>query len=195
MSRPQRCARCGEEVRYGRRGDLTGYLHRDDADHFAAFGVVLTPEVWDGAMAAIRTRLTERKGTKSDEDDDTEAEQWDTVPEPEIRAVEVDPDSFPDRSGIKQIINLLVKTPGWEITSISHARGPYVGARGQVLSISDHHKVSALGAEVDSGRRFVVASWRDLKFDAGYIGVTKDRVVHPNAANSTALKAWIKETP
>jgi len=38
------CSRCGEEVRYGTRGDVTGYLHREDKDHLPGFGRLWTAE-------------------------------------------------------------------------------------------------------------------------------------------------------
>lgn len=44
MSRPQTCSRCGEEVRYGTRGGVTGYLHREDKDHLPGFGRLWTAE-------------------------------------------------------------------------------------------------------------------------------------------------------
>lgn len=201
MTRAQTCAKCEEEVRYGKRGDVTGWLHRDpDADHWPAFGTLWTPEHQAQADRAIRERLAAKKGAgKAEEDEEEDADNWDSIPEPEVRCTDVDASIFPPRSGILQIINLIEKTDGWDLRRITYARGPYVGARGQVLSISDHHKVSAVGPIVegdglDSGQRFVVASWRDLKFDAGYTGLIRDRVVYPTIANSTALKAWIKET-
>ena len=44
MTRPQTCSRCGEEVRYGQRGGVTGWLHREDKDHLPGFGRLWTPQ-------------------------------------------------------------------------------------------------------------------------------------------------------
>jgi len=180
-------------VRYGKRGDITGWLHRDpDVDHLPLFGELWTPEKQQAAMDAIATRLAEKKGAKAADDDD-EVEHWDEVPEPYVTAQPVGPEDFPPRSGIRQIHNLATKTPGWDVVDFTLAIGPYVGGRGQVLSISDSVKMVLGGPEVDSGRRVAVASWRDGAFDFAYTGILKGSTVYTEPANSNALKAWIKE--
>lgn len=45
MPRPQTCSRCGEEVRYGTREGVTGWLHRGEVDHLPIFGQIFTPEM------------------------------------------------------------------------------------------------------------------------------------------------------
>ena len=85
--------------------------------------------------------------------------------------------------------------PGWELRRLTHARGPYVGATGECLSVSDTIVLGARGPEVDGARRIAVASWRDGAFDFAYTGILKGGAVTTNAANSNALKAWIKDNP
>ena len=203
MTAPQTCARCGQEVRYGVRAGIKGWLHREDVDHLPLFGQLWTAEDQARVEASLVEMAARGKADKAKaeaEAAEQERETWDEVPEPEIRCTDIDPDSFPARAGIRQICNLIKRTESWELKRVTYARGPYVGARGQVLSISDHHKISALGPIVpgdglDAGQRFVVASWRDMKFDAGYTGLIRGQTVYPHPANSDAMKAWIKEPP
>lgn len=215
MSRPQTCSRCGQEVRYGKRGGTTGYLHREDVDHMPAFGKLWTPEEGERLEAELdRVRVrpvgeveddvqkiefytTRRVGLKGPAAKAYDALHTDAfvMPKPEVACHPVEPDSFPPRSGIRQIINLVDKTDGWERRRLTHARGPYVGSSGEVLSISDSVVLGARGPGVDSGVRVAVASWRDGAFDFAYTGILKDGAVTTTAANSNALKAWIKDTP
>lgn len=197
--RSETCSRCGEEVRYGRRdGSMTGWLHRDpNVDHFPVFGEAWTPELqarMDVAVAEMAARgKTDKKKADSEAEDDEAPDVWAEVPEPFVTAQPVGPDDFPPRSGIRQIYNLVDKTDGWEVAGFTLAIGPYVGARGQVLSISDSVKMVMGGPEVDSGRRVAVASWRDGAFDFAYTGILKGSTVTTQPANSATLKAWIKE--
>lgn len=198
MTRPQTCRRCGEEVRYGYRGGVRGWLHRTDVDHAPLFGTGWTPELQakiDASLAEMAARGKADKKTEVVVEEQPEPDVWAEVPEPYVTAQPVGPDDFPPRSGIRQIYNLAEKTDGWEVVNFTLAIGPYVGARGQVLSISDSVKMVMRGPEVDNGRRVAVASWRDGAFDFAYTGILKGGVVYTDAANSTALKAWIKETP
>lgn len=199
MTRPQTCSKCGQEVRYGQRGDVKGWLHRDpDADHMPLFGGPLwTPELQEKIEASLAEMASRGKADKkADAVEEPDApDVWAEVPEPYVTAQPVGPDDFPPRSGIRQIYNLAEKTDGWEVANFTLAIGPYVGARGQVLSISDSVKMVMRGPGVDNGRRVAVASWRDGAFDFAYTGILRGGVVYTDAANSATLKAWIKETP
>lgn len=200
MSRPQTCSKCGEEVRYGVRGGVRGWLHRDEKDHLALFGTLWTPEDQARVEASLAEMASRGKADKKTEtlpsdDDDDGSDVWDTIPEPEVRCTPVPIEDLRPRSGILQMVNLIVKTDGWDLKAITRARGPWVGARGQVLSISDHHKVSALGPKVDNGQRFVVACWRDMKFESGYVGLIREGKVYPETLNSNDIKKFIKEPP
>lgn len=111
------------------------------------------------------------------------------IPAPEITSTDLADGDERIPGGCKQIVNLAVKS-GWERRRLTYARGPYVGGKGEVLSISDSIVLGVRGPQVASARRFAVASWRDGKFDFGYIGSTDQ----PRAtkASSKEIKAWIK---
>ena len=225
--RSETCSRCGEEVRYGVRGGLTGWLHREDVDHAPVFGHIASAEEkagWAAEMLVTRERLPSKAaGHCPTHQDLTPLEVYTTaendilkdkdvarrrqrlielhgrdpdyvapIPEPEVRRQTVEVESFPPRSGIRQMVNLVLKTPGWELRRLTHARGPYMGSKGEVLSISDSIVMSAR-TKVDDGYALVVCSWRDGAFDTGYTGVLKAGVITPTPATSTAIKAWIKE--
>lgn len=216
---PLTCSRCGEEVRYGARGTVLGWLHREEKDHAVILGFIASDEEkarWESELDKERTRMVTKTKGKGDnkttyeveetytartlnlkgdakkeaEADDDEDVSVEVIPEPEQRATPVEIDSFAPRSGIRQILNLIEKTPEWEIVSLTASRGPYIGSSGKVLSISD--VVLLRAREVDSSPHLAVASWRDGAFDFAYTGVLQDGVVTSTAANSMALKAWIK---
>lgn len=200
------CSTCGQEIRFGVRNPTPQWpgprwLHRDpadDADHIPTHGTLIGTEGWAAIEANKNAMVAERKGKKdskaADEEEDNEPVIVD-LPEPEIRATPIPVTDLPPRSGIRQVANLIEKTDGWTLRTLTRSRGPYVGARGQVLSISDMILIRASGEEVDGvrgNRRFVVASWRDGKFDFAYVGTIAHGVAIPRAANATELKAWIR---
>lgn len=114
------------------------------------------------------------------------------IPPVEIPCHPVDPASFAPRSGIRQVINLLAKH-GWELRSITHARGPYIGSSGEMLSMSDTIVIRSRGpVRLDDTRRIAVASWRDGAFDFSFIGTIKGGLCRPFSANSSEMKDWIK---
>lgn len=219
--RSETCSRCSQEVRFGTRGTTTGWLHREDVDHIAILGRIATPEdlaeidrqdrevvrydndgmayttaefdiLKDKDVDRRRRRLAELKGEDPD--------YVEPLPPVEVQAHDVDPTDFPPRSGIRQVINLVhgkgkTRVDGWELISVRHARGPYVGADGSVLSISDTHVVKARGPrELDGGLPIAVASWRDGKFDFAFIGTIKDNRLDPHKVDATTMKNWIKGT-
>lgn len=178
MAKPETCAACGQEVRWGWRHDREAYWHREDVDHPPIFGNALTPEQWE----VTRRALAEARGEKADEEEASHE-----IEPIEVHARDVTIDEFPPRSGIRQVINLITKQ-GWELVSVRHARGPYMGAR-KSLGVSDVHVVKARGpVRLDGTTPVAVASWRDLDFDFAYIGV----LPHLERVKSTDLKAWIK---
>lgn len=205
MTRPLTCRKCNEEVRYGVRSGVTGWFHRESKDHEPAFGSYWTPEMQaklDAGLADMKARgKADKKSDAPPVDDDDGPDEWAEVPEPYVTAQPVYVEDFTPQSGIRQIYNLAMglnkKSPvtWWEVAGLTLAIGPYVGARGQVLSISDSVKMVLRGPEVDNGRRVAVASWRDGSFDFAYTGILKDGIVTTEPANSNALKAWIKEPP
>lgn len=196
MTRPQTCAKCHEEVRYGKRGGVTGWLHREPKDHLPLFGGPLwTPDLQVQLEASL-SEMAARGNTK-DKDDAPEPE-WsdDEVPAPEIACHPIEVADLRPRSGILGLANLILgknkdKVAGWDLRRLTHSRGPYVGARGQVLSIDDFIVMGAAGPD----DRVMVAAWRNYEFDFGYAGVV-DRAakkIITKPANSTQLRAWIKE--
>lgn len=126
-----------------------------------------------------------------------EVEEVEPLPPVEIPCRPVDPKDEIVPGGVRTITNLLAKQ-GWELRRLTHARGPYVGAKGDVLSISDTIVLGAREAPrcerggLDRPPRIAVASWRDGKFDFAYVGVIRDGTFVTTGANNTAMKAWIK---
>lgn len=213
------CARCGQEVRHGIRNGITAWLHREDVDHIAILGQPVTPEMLaeidrqnrevirtyedgteyttaehdilkDKDVDRRRARMAELRG------EPLQTEHF--IPPIEVPCHPVDPDSFPARSGIRQVISLVAKTEGWELRRLTHARGPYIGANGECLSVSD---TIVLGASrparcwaggFDVGTRIAVASWRDGKFDHAFIGTIRDGALNPQLVDATTMKRWIK---
>ena len=119
MTRSQTCAKCGQEVRYGKREDITGWLHRDpDIDHLPLFGGPLwTPELQADLEASLAEMAA--RGNARDKDDAPEPE-WlgDEIPEPEIACHTIEVSDLRPRSGILGMANLILgrnkdKVQGW----------------------------------------------------------------------------------
>jgi len=210
----QTCSRCGEEVRYGTRRLTTGWLHRGNPDHAAILGHIMTPEeaaeierqqhlirhFEDGSdyttaeFDILRDKDVDRRKRRLAELRGEPADQVVALPEPEVPCRPVEITEFAPRSGIKQVINLVGKQ-GWELRGVTHARGPYIGADGSVLSTSDSHVVRARGpARIDGTVPVAVASWRDGSFDFAFVGVIADGRLRAEKVDSASLKKWIKGT-
>lgn len=175
------CSRCGEEVRFGFREGMKGWHHREAVDHVARHG---------HAVEHLNLRAVVDEPVETDEDD----EPVGPLPPVEVPAHPADPDDFPPRSGIRQVINLVEKTEGWERAALTSSRGPYMGAKGQCLSISDVTVLKARQVVLDGSVRIAVASWRDGKFDFAYIGIIKDHRLSPARVDASSMKNWIKGT-
>lgn len=196
------------------------WLHREEVDHEVLHGQPVTDDhraEWERQLDLPRTRpvydkdgsvvgeetyttreldrkrMSKAKRDQLDAEEDVEPEP---IPEPEVRRRPIDPAEFAPRSGIRQVVNLVAKTKGWTMYRLDYARGPYIGAAGTVLSISDS---VVLGAReepaLDGSVRFAVASWRDGDFDSAWIGTLKDHVAYPQPANAKTMKQWIKGIP
>lgn len=207
MSRPETCGRCGQEVRFGVRPsparppadrDASYWMHRDvadDLDHEVAFGKTWTPELQatlDASLAAMAARGSADTRKKQEQEDVAAKDEWAEVPAPELYSRPADVNDFPPRSGIRTMFNLIGKAQGWEVRRFTIARGPYVGARGQVLSISDSVVMGMRGPTLDTGHQVAVASWRDGSFDFAYTGILRGNTVSTTPANAKALKAFIR---
>lgn len=193
----EQCSVCGEEIRYGTRDGFTGYLHRTVVDHQPKHGHLSYPP----------KESTQAEVAEPDPLQDAVVEVW---------AHPVEPEEFAATSGLRQIANIASgvtrinpetgKTskskkhppaaPGWELVNITHARGPYRGSKGEVLSVSDTHVLRARGpVGVDGSRPVAVGSWRDLAFDFAYIGTIKDgRLIDLTKVGSDDMKTWMKRT-
>lgn len=117
------------------------------------------------------------------------------LPPVEVACHPVEPRDPLVPGGVRTITNLLSKQ-GWELRRLTHARGPYVGSKGKVLSISDTIVLGAREPEtlgLDRPVRVAVASWRDGKFDFAYRGgILGGRLISTESANAVGLKNWIK---
>lgn len=214
------CSACGQEVRYGQRDGETMYLHREPVDHHTILGHRYTAA--DAAEAERQRHLVRHQddGTeyttaeyeiKKDPDAtrrkrrlaELRGEDPDAppppIPAPEIPRHDLTVDELRPRSGIRTMAQFVLgknkdKLKGWELYRLTHSRGPYLGADGSVLSISDRIVLGARGpVALDGSRPIVVASWRDYEFDTGYAGVLKDGVVKADPMSSTDLKTFMKE--
>lgn len=158
------CGDCRAEVRFGWRDGQPGWWHREDVGHP---GIPVCPP---------------------------EVEQIDPLPPVEVWCHPVEPDTFAPRSGIRQVVNLVDKTEGWERYRLTHARGPYTGAKGELLSISDTIVLGARNVLLDGTVRVAVASWRDGKFDFAFVGLIQGGRLTPYKVDATTMKNWIKGT-
>lgn len=218
MARSETCSRCGEEIRFGTREPVSSprWLHAAEADHEVLHGQPYTAamqveterqrhlprfrEDKDGNVIQYTTAEWERsKYSKAKRDQLDEAELGDDIeveplPEPEVRARDIEVSEFAPRSGIRQVYNVVDRTPGWSIINLHYARGPRTGAQGQLLGISDSVVLRAKqDRALDGTVRVAVASWLDGAFNIAWIGtIGSDNVLRPNLANSTEMKDWIK---
>ncbi len=218
LARSETCARCGDEVRYGRRGDVTGWLHRDEVDHAPVFGVLWTAEQAeemerqrhvprvrydkDGSEVVYTTaqhdlakmKKAKREEARQEEEGDYELEpvQVYSTPLPLKGRMFV---GCPDGSmaeaavpgGARTIINLADRI-GWRVDRLTYSRGPFIGASGVSLGISDY---VVLRVRLDEGRIAGVASWRDGKSTSAW-KVENHRATQTGARD---LIAWMKEHP
>lgn len=93
--------------------------------------------------------------------------------------------------GARIIINL-AKKQGWDVTRLTYSRGPYMGAGGKSLGISDRVVLHVRGPVVDGNRLWGIASWRDGKSDSVWMVDETNQLRHSAAKQ---LTAWMKETP
>lgn len=221
--RSQICSTCGQEVRFGvREGWGPMWLHKNNTDHPATLGYLMSGEDWEEIERQLDLprerqvpmdppfpllfRIEEyttreydlaryRKSKKfrlAEEQDSDEEFVFVELPPVEVPQSDVDPASLPPRSGLKQVCNLVLKASGWELVRLTHSRGPYIGASGEVLSISDRHVMSARN-RLDDRVLVAVGSWRDGKFDSAYTGTIRDGRLVTEKVDATTLKGWIKQ--
>lgn len=215
MATSETCSVCGQEVRYGYWQDRKAYFHREPADHEPIFGRRFTAEEQaevERQMDLPRTRVVTRtiKGEKvqveetytarqamtakakreaeETPDEDAEPEGIMTeVPEPEVRKTAIERDDERCPQGARNLLNAAARA-GWEVRRLTYARGPWIGAKGQVLSISD----TVVCGVVDGDQRYAVASWRDGKVASAWYGERQDAQVNMNLTTITEIKNTMK---
>lgn len=195
-SAPHVCSRCGEEVRWGARDGHMGYWHREAVDHQPIHGhrfLAADQELAVQHLARWRELAPEPEPVDEDDDELEDDAVIAPLPEPEVPRHDVTADAFPPRSGIRQILNLIDRTPGWELMRLTHARGPWIGSKGTMLSISDSVVLAARGPVGVDGTPIAVGTWRDGDFKTAYTGVLQAGHLATTGVNSKALKTWIKE--
>lgn len=203
MPAPLTCAFCGEEVRWGWRHGRLAWLHREDVDHDVKFGNYLKPGEWDEITARLAEGLKFR--TKRTNDGQEEAREETSH---ELEPIEVRSVPMPHKGrmfvgcsdgsvavatvpgGTRTLLNLAAKQ-GWEVLRLTYSRGPYLGALGGSLGVSDSVLCILGGPVVDGGRLWAVASWRDGEADWA-MQITKG---HSTLVGMKALTTWIKEAP
>lgn len=210
MANSETCSRCNQEVRWGWRDGVEGYWHRESVEHVPIFGRSVTRDEVDeidrryreeihfdddgkpytaAEYDILRDKNLERRKHRLADFHGVDPDYVEPLPDPEVICHPVEPDSFAPRSGIRQVINLVLKS-GWELRRLTHARGPYLGADGSVLSISDSIVVGARGPALDGQIPYAVGSWRDGKFDYSFTGILGGATTR---VDNTTMKNWIKE--
>lgn len=109
------------------------------------------------------------------------------IPEPEVRKTAIERSDPRCPQGARNLMNAAAKA-GWEVRRLTYSRGPWLGSKGNVLSISD---LVACGV-VDSDRRYGVASWRDGKVVSAWYGEREGDRVPMALTTITDLKKRMK---
>lgn len=212
MAASETCSVCHQEVRWGWRHGREAYWHREDVDHLPIFGRRMsaadaaevrrqreevvrhdesgqpyTVAEWeimrDKDTARRKTRLADLRGPE---------EESVQIPAPEVVCHPIDVEDLPPRSGLRQVANLVLKQ-GWELRRLTASRGPYLGSKDQVLSVSDSVVLGARGpARLDGSVPVVVGSWRDGAFDFALTGLISGGRCTTTRVNATEMKNWIK---
>lgn len=207
------CGRCGEEVRKGWRNGVEAWWHRDDVDHVAVLGRPFTAadkaeverqldlprvrldkdgneEVYTARelqVKAMNKAARDRLAEQGLDDEEIDALQQVEIPEPEVRKTPIERADERCPQGARNLMNAAAKA-GWEVRRLTYSRGPWLGSKGNVLSISD---LVACGV-VDSDRRYGVASWRDGKVVSAWYGEREGDRVPMALTTITDLKKRMK---
>jgi len=208
------CGRCGAEVRFGQRGGVTGFWHREETDHAAALGHVETPDeaaererqrhveryLEDGTPYTTAgweiSKIKDRAKREAAEADAADLEEYepDPIPEPEVTStpIEIGDDRLP--AGAKSVLVLAARND-WDAWA-TYSRGPRVhGTTGKVLEVSDFVLVRARS---QARGQVAVASWLTKNdkpaFEFAYLGDLDDEAhkILTTPINSRQLKALLK---
>lgn len=113
-----------------------------------------------------------------------------STPMPTEGVLVLDDREIPVPGGVRILVNLAAKVD-WEITRLTYSRGPYLGAAGGSLGVSDYIVMHVRGPVVDGHPLVGVASWRDGKSDS----VWQVENGYVTQSGARALAAWMKENP
>jgi hypothetical protein len=209
--RPETCAVCDQEVRHGHRDGVAAWWHREAVDHHAILGRRFTaadelevqrqldlPRVRldkDGVEETYTARELQLKAMSKAKRDQLLAEGLDDdeiallerpeVPEPEVRCTPIERADDRCPQGVRNVMNAAARA-GWEVTRLTYSRGPYLGSKGQVLTISDSVVIHVVDGEGHLG----VASYRDRKVTSCWWGTIGGRCY---LTSITDLKTKMKE--
>lgn len=215
MAFSETCSVCDQEVRWGWRDGREAYWHREAADHEPVFGRIFTAEDKarvDAELDRVRTRVndkgevqeytartlskTKKARDEAEEDDDTGSDVLEPIEVhctdmPHKGVFEIGGREVAVPGGVRTVLNLAAKQD-WDVERLTYSRGPYLGANGKSLGVSDCVVLRLRGPVVDGAQLRGVASWRDGKADWAWRldGRTTTRL-----ENMTALKNLIKEAP
>jgi hypothetical protein len=211
---------CGQEVRHGWRDGKKGWWHREAVDHQPIFGRRFTDADKAKVELELDVVRTRQRTTKDGEvvteeytargerlramnkakreklleegldEEEIAALHQICIPEPEVRKTTIERSDERCPQGARNLMNAAAKA-GWEVRRLTYSRGPWLGAKGNVLSISD---LVACGV-VDSDKRYGVACWRDGKVVSAWYGEREADRVPMALTTITVLKNKMKEAP
>lgn len=181
MAASETCSVCGEGVRWGWRNGREAYWHRLEVDHHPKFGALIY-RPWDRPEDKVVVEKVVEP-----------VEVWCMPTDITGKRIFVGFTDGPPAinqipGGAKTIVKM---AKGWTVKRATYARGPYLGANGDSLGVSDTFALIVEGW-VDGSLRQAVASWRDGKFDWSWTIV--DHRLHERA-NSKSLRSFVKGEP
>jgi hypothetical protein len=200
MAKSETCAVCGQEVRWGWRDGVLAYWHRETVDHTPKFGRLMQPGEWEQMMAAVAEGQRFRNKKNDLESEATEIQEARPLEPIEVRSTSMPhkgslsldtpdgPREVPVPGGVRTLLNLAERLGDWEVLRLTYARGPYLGANGSSLGVSDSITLM-MRSTLDSKPVYAVASWRDGKSDWAWKVIDK----HAYRVGAKALNAWMKE--
>lgn len=182
---------------------LEEYEHQKDLpririDEKTGEQIVYTTREYD--LARMSKAARDRAAEEADPDDEEELQPLEPV---EIHTINLPHKGrvfvgCPDGSvaqaavpgGVRTLINAGAKV-GWVVRRLTYSRGPYLGAKGSSLGISDMVVLVMEGPVLDSERTLAIGSWRDGGSDWAWLvrGSKTDRI------GAKALRDFIKENP
>lgn len=157
----------------------TGFPLLYEIETYTARGYLL-----DRMKKAARDRLLEEG---LDEDEIAALQQVD-IPDPEVRKIPIERNDPRCPQGARNLMNAAARA-GWEVRRLTYSRGPWLGANGNVLSISD---IVACGV-VDSDQTVAVACWRDGKVVSAWLGSREGDRIPMGLTTITDIKTRMKE--